>query len=188
MKKQAITLGRIGVLLPIASIIPFLGSLAGLAALALLVISHYYFAKVYEKNDIFNNALTGTLVPVGSNLIGGAMIGVAVVAALLVFAGEDVEFDEIEEITALILQSSMAIAGGVIILAGLIVGFYFLYKALSSLATETGINLFKTAGLLYFIGAIAMVIFIGALVILAAWILHIIAYFSIPTENEKMTP
>ncbi|MDZ7777393.1 MAG: hypothetical protein U5L09_18180 [Bacteroidales bacterium] len=40
MKNQAITLGRVGILLPIAIIIPFLGALAGLGAAILLLISH----------------------------------------------------------------------------------------------------------------------------------------------------
>jgi hypothetical protein len=35
MKKQAVTLGRIGILLPIAGLIPVLGSVAVLAALIL---------------------------------------------------------------------------------------------------------------------------------------------------------
>ncbi|MBS3775681.1 MAG: hypothetical protein KGY70_10865, partial [Bacteroidales bacterium] len=60
MKSQAITLGRIGILLPIAIIIPFLGALAGLASMILLLFSHYYFAKAYEKPEIFKKALTGT--------------------------------------------------------------------------------------------------------------------------------
>lgn len=187
MKRQAITLGRVGILLPIAALIPMVGLLATIAVLVLLVISHYNFSKVYEKPDIFNNALTGTIVHVGSNLIGGIIIAFAVGVTAVSLSLQDPESFNISEITSLIFGSGATIAGAIVMLAGSIVGLYFVFKALTSLAEQTGIKLFKTAGLLYFIGAIAMVaFFIGTLVIFAAWIIHIIAYFSIPYENEPM--
>jgi len=187
MKSQAITLGRVGILLPVAAIIPLIGFLAGLAALVLLLISHYYFSKVYEKPDVFNNALTGTIIYVGANLIGGIIIAIAVGATAVSLSLQDPETLNIPEITSLIFGSGATIAGALIMLAGSIVGFYFVYKALSGLAGQTGVKLFKTAGLLYFIGAIALVLFfVGSLVIFAGWIIHIIAYFSLPYENEPI--
>ncbi|WP_176694095.1 hypothetical protein [Anaerophaga thermohalophila] len=53
MKKQAITLGRIGILLPIAAIIPIINMFVGIAVIVLLLMSHNYFSKVYEKPLIF---------------------------------------------------------------------------------------------------------------------------------------
>ncbi|MFP4621406.1 MAG: DUF996 domain-containing protein [Bacteroidales bacterium] len=187
MKRQAITLGRVGILLPVAAIIPLVGFLAGIAALVLLVISHYYFSKVYEKPVIFNNALTGTIVHVGGNLIGGIVIAIAVGATALSLSFQDTASFEFSEITSLIFGSGLTIAGAVIMLAASIVGLYFIFNSLTALAEQTGIKLFRTAGLLYFIGAIAMVaFFIGALVIFAAWIIHLIAYFSIQPEGETV--
>jgi uncharacterized membrane protein len=187
MKRQAITLGRIGILLPIAALIPMIGFLAGIAVLVLLVLSHYYFSKLYGNTPIFNNALTGTIVHVGANLIGGIIIAVAVGATAVSLSIQDPETFNISEITSLIFGSSLTIAGAIIMLAGSIVGFYFIYKALTALTEQTEVKLFKTAGLLYFIGAIATVAFgIGFLAIFAAWIIHIIAYFSIRTEEEKI--
>lgn len=65
-----------------------------------------------------------------------------------------------------------------------IIGVYFLFKSLTTLAAQSNINLFKTAGLLYFIGIITSIIFIGALVIFVGWILHIVAYFTIQPDKE----
>lgn len=187
MKSQAITLGRVGILLPVAAIIPLIGFLGGLAALVLLLISHYYFSKVYEKPDVFNNSLTGTIIYVGANLIGGIIIAIAVGATAVSLSLQDPETLKIPEITSLIFGSGATIAGALIMLAGSIVGFYFIYKALSVLAGQTDVKLFKTAGLLYFIGSIALVLFfVGSLVIFAGWIIHIIAYFSLPYENEPI--
>ena len=187
MKSQAITLGRVGILLPVAAIIPLIGFLAGLAALVLLLISHYYFSKVYEKPVIFNSALTGTIVQVGANLIGGIVIAIAVSTTAISLSMQDLETFDIPELTSVILGSGVTIVGAIILLAGAIVGLYFIYKALTNLAEQTGVKLFKTAGLLYFIGAIALVLFfVGSLVIFAGWIIHIIAYFSLPYENEPI--
>ncbi|MCF8330916.1 MAG: hypothetical protein K9H84_00535 [Bacteroidales bacterium] len=74
MKRQAITLGRVGILLPIASFIPVLGQLAGIAAQVLLLISHNYFSKIYEEPGIFKNALTGFIVQIAGSLIGGIVL------------------------------------------------------------------------------------------------------------------
>jgi len=187
MKRQAITLGRVGILLPIAIIIPFLGSLAGLAAMILLVLSHYYFSKFYEQPVIFKNALIGTVIQVAGNIIGSIIMVMAVGSALFSFSGDGgVDYTNYQEIASLLFDSGLTIFGTIIILAGLIVGFYFVYRALVSLAEKTGVKLFKTAGLLYFIGAIGIIVFfLGFLVMFAAWIIHVVAYFSIQYENEQ---
>ncbi len=185
MKKQAITLGRVGILLPIASIIPVLGTLAGLASLVLLLLSHYNFSKVYTRPGIFNNALIGFIVQIGGNIIGGAIIAVGVGTAAVSLSGSGMDSMGFQYIKSIIFESGLTISGAILILAGLIVGFYFIFNALKTLAEQSGVKLFRTAGLLYFIGAIGIIVFfLGFLVIIAAWIIHIIAYFSVPTENE----
>lgn len=54
MKRQAIELGQIGILIPIAAFIPFMGVPAYLASYILLLISHSAFAKHYKMPVIFN--------------------------------------------------------------------------------------------------------------------------------------
>ena len=189
MRKQAITLGRIGILLPIAAIIPFLGTLAGLAVMILLLFSHYFFSKIYEKSGIFNNALIGTIIIVATNLIGGIILFIAVGSAMFSLSGGGAESIELQKIQEIIFESGLSIVGVVLMIAGMIVGYYFIFEALKTLARETGIKYFKTAGLLYFIGAIALILFfVGGLVIFVAWIIHIVAYFSIQPEETSAAP
>lgn len=189
MRKQAITLGRIGILLPIAAIIPFLGTLAGLAVMILLLFSHYYFSKIYEKKGIFNNALIGTIITVAANLLGGIILTVAVGSAAFTLSGGEMESFDFQNIREIIFESGLSIFGVIIMIAGLIVGYYFIFNALKTLAQETGIKYFKTAGLLYFIGSIAVILFfVGFLVMFVAWILHIVAYFSIQPEEAASEP
>lgn len=182
MRKQAITLGRVGILLPIAAIIPFLGSLAGLAAIILLLFSHHYFSKFYQKPAIFNKALTGTIVMIAGNVIGAAIFAAALVSS--VGSVESMQDVNIQNMFSRVFDSGLTILGAVVMLAGAIIGFYFLFQGLKILAAESGMNHFRTAGMLYFIGAIASIILIGGLVILVAWVFHIVAYFSIQPESE----
>lgn len=184
MKGQAITLGRIGILLPIAFIIPFLGALAGLAAAILLLFSHYYFTRAYDRPEIFRKALTGTIVVVAGNIIGGIFIAIGVGTAVFTSSETGLNMSNYQEIMGQIFGGGMSIFGLIILLAAAVVGIYFVFKSLQTLAAETNIKLFRTAGLLYLIGVITSIILIGGLVIFAGWILHIIAYFSLRQEQE----
>jgi len=184
MKGQAITLGRIGILLPIAIIIPFLGPLAQIGALVLLLFSHYYFSKAYDKPEIFRKALIGTIIVVAGNVIGGIFIAIGVGTAIFTSAETGLDISNYQEIMGQIFGGGMSIFGLIILLAAGIVGVYFVFKSMQTLAAETGINLFKTAGLLYLIGIITTIIVAGFFVIFAGWILHVIAYFSLRQEQE----
>ncbi len=65
-----------------------------------------------------------------------------------------------------------------------LVAAWFWYKANSLLAERTGVNLFKTGGLLMFVGAVLTVILIGGIVSLIGEILLIVAWFSVPEGSE----
>ena len=184
MKGQAITLGRIGILLPIAVIIPFLGPLAQIGALVLLLFSHYYFSKSYEKPEIFKKALIGTIIVVAGNVIGGIFIAIGVGTAIFTSADTGLNMSNYQEIMGQIFGGGMSIFGLIIMLAAGIVGVYFIFKSLQVLGETTNINLFKTAGLLYLIGIISSIILVGFFVVFAGWILHVIAYFSLRQEQE----
>jgi len=186
MKSQAITLGRIGILLPIAIIIPVLGALAGLATMILLLFSHYYFTKAYEKPEIFRKALTGTIIVVAGNIIGGIFIAIGLGTAIFTSAETGLDLSNYQELMGQIFGSGMSIFGAIIMLAAGIVGIYFVFKSMQTLADQTNIKLFKTAGLLYLIGVITTVIFIGGIIIFVGWILHIIAYFSLQPEKQAV--
>ncbi|MGC9332297.1 MAG: DUF996 domain-containing protein [Bacteroidales bacterium] len=210
MKKQAVNLGRIGILLPIAAIIPYLGNLAGLGALILLLISFHNFSKFYETPAIFNKALVGFILPIAGSIVGGIILAITAVSAVssVTKAGET-SFSNLENLGNMFAQSSVSISvAAIIMLAASIIGLYFLLKSMKMLTEKSGIKHFKTAGSLYFIGmivttiifAVIMVLFfmpsvdispfiaflllIGCVINLIGWIFHIIAYFTIKTDEK----
>jgi uncharacterized membrane protein len=69
----------------------------------------------------------------------------------------------------------------------LILGTLYLRKSYNSIAEHTKVDLFKTTGLVYFIGALTLIVIIGIFIIIVAKILEIVAYFSLP-ENLPASP
>jgi uncharacterized membrane protein len=183
MKGQAITLGRIGILIPIAFIIPFLGIFAGLASAILLLFSHYYFSKAYENTEIFRKALIGTIIMVAGNLIGGIIIAIGLGTVIFSAADTGLNMSNYQELVGQIFGSGLSVFGSIIFLAAGIVGIYFVFKSLQALAEATSVNLFRTAGILYLIGIITSIILVGGIVMFVGWIIHIIAYFSVREEQ-----
>jgi len=77
----------------------------------------------------------------------------------------------------------------------IVLGALYLRKSYTSIAEQTKVDLFKTTGLVYFIGAITLIVLIGAVILVIAKILEIVSFFSLPenlpttTEPPKtMTP
>lgn len=87
-----------------------------------------------------------------------------------------------------IFENGVVIATILLFILSTIVGYYFWYQSLKKLAAKTGVDYFRIAGLLYFIGAITSIILIGGLVIFVAWIFHIVAYFNLRPENFEIQP
>ncbi len=67
-----------------------------------------------------------------------------------------------------------------------LVASWFWYRANALLSEKTGVGLFKTGGLVMFIGALLAVIVIGGLVSLVGEILLIVAWFSVPEGSSQL--
>lgn len=68
-----------------------------------------------------------------------------------------------------------------------ILGAMYLKKSFDGIGNYTKVDMFKTTGLVYLIGAFLMIILIGALVLLIAEILMIVAFFSLPDQKPATT-
>jgi uncharacterized membrane protein len=69
----------------------------------------------------------------------------------------------------------------------LIVSSIFVRDAFDMIATRLNVGTFRTAGTLYFVGALLTIIFIGFLILFVAYIVQVIAFFSIH-EAQPMAP
>ncbi|MCS7143755.1 MAG: DUF996 domain-containing protein [Archaeoglobaceae archaeon] len=66
----------------------------------------------------------------------------------------------------------------------IIISAIFLRKSYISISEKTNVNLFKTTGTVWLIGAILVIAIIGLAVILIAMVLQMVAFFSLPDKIE----
>lgn len=164
----------IGTILLMLSSIPAAGTIVGIVGLILLLLGIKGLSEYYQDNTIYSNAIRGVIFFV-IGLIAAAVVGGSLFMSFS-------------------LVPSIGVGGAFLNVIGLILAIVLLFvfyllaamyfrRAFSSLAQKTGEHLFDTAGLLLFIGAVLTIILIGLALILVAWILATIAFFSIRTSQ-----
>jgi len=161
---DAKTLGGVGAILLLIPGISIVGYI-------LILIATKYVSDELSDKSIFDNMLYAVI---------AGIAGVAA-AAFIIFTGA--------AFSALTFSTS-AIAGLVVGLAiawiALIISSIFIRRSYNTMATRLNVGSFKTAGTLYFIGAILVIILVGLIVLLVADIIQIIAFFGIPESVPGM--
>ncbi len=171
-------LGSIGaILIAIGFSTPFSGyiGILSLVGIILVLVAMKGLAEYYNERGIFQNALYG--------FIFGIIGFIVVIVFVMFFATFSIramwravriptEFTSVTLIVGLIL-------GLVVLVIFLVLQAIFYRKSFNLLAEKSGEKMFNTAGLLMLIGAVLTVIVIGAILLLIAWILAAVAFFSI---------
>jgi uncharacterized membrane protein len=147
--------------------VPLIGvllNLVGLAGFVLWFISLYQLSNMLKKSDIFRKALIGFILQI---------VGLVMAVLFMLTVGEKSGF-----VFGFIIGFIVAYPFNVI-------GSYFYKRAYDILALATAQNLFKTAGLLIFIGAITTILFgLGLLLMFVGYIVLAVAFFTAPNEVE----
>ncbi|HLI46939.1 MAG TPA: DUF996 domain-containing protein [Geobacterales bacterium] len=155
-------LGGIGAIL---LLIPYLD----LVGFILVLIGLKFISDEVKRPSIFNNALYAVILGIiGLGII--AISGFSIIGSLFI------------NIFALLFTAILIAVGAVI----LILGMWFFRRALDETGDTFNQSYFKTAGLLFFIGAILAITIIGFIVtfilFLIAAIFLILAFFSLPDQ------
>ena len=183
---QAKIMGGLGAILSLLTFIPNIGFLVGIVGLVLVFIAVKYIAEETKNHSIFKNYLMNFIL----NIVA---IGAVIVIMIMSFgvAGGMSWFTSLQEQNftdpGAVWSSFGTLIGGCILALFvawilLILGTLYLRKSYNSIAEHTKVDLFKTTGLVYFIGALTLIVVIGAFIIIIAKILEIVSYFSLP-EN-----
>ena len=166
----------------VSSWVPGTGDLLGIAGLAgpiLWLVSLYQLSNMLKKSDIFRKALIGFILQIVGFVISYSLIWEALrevpEAALYSLRG-----DEIGNLLGAII-STMAV---IFAYPFNVISSYFYKRACDILSLATAQNLFKTAGLLIFIGAITTLFVLGLLLIFVGYIVLAAAFFTAPNEVE----
>jgi uncharacterized membrane protein len=182
---EAKVFGGIGALLMlIGTFVPYAGPIISIVGLVLLFIAVKSISDLTKDEEIFSKYLMHFII----NIIA---IVALIVIMLLAFGAaggftwisglENAEINDLESFW----ENFGTIIGGCFL--ALIVSWIlyilaaiYLRKSYNKIAEHTKVDLFKTTGLIYFIGAITTIIIVGLIIIFIARIIEIIAYFSLP--------
>lgn len=180
-------LGFAGAILLVLSIIiglsgfGFLYVVGYIIGVILVLRSLHYLSQVYGERRVFTYSLYGILIYV---------VAVATVLAMAVLILGPLGARWVEEgmrpgevFAAL---SASIIVLGLILWLGLVAGSYLLYRALSLLASHSGVELFKTTGLVYLVGAATIIVAVGALLIVLGHILLAISFYTLKPPEKPL--
>ncbi len=168
-------LGGIGVILMLLGVLPFIGTALWIIGGILLILSIYQISNMIKKPEIFNKFIIGFVLGLSGWIIA-IVFGLMSFMSVAVFSGFMYAWSGI----------GVGIISTMILFYFLFVGATYFYKeAYAMLGLAINHNLFKTAGLTMFIGAITIILFgIGGIVLFVGWILLAIAFFTAPDEVE----
>jgi len=173
-------LGGIGAILLVLMITPYLGSLAGLAGIILILISLNMFSKIFNDPQIFKSALISFILGIIGGFVAFLTVGVTFFSFFTMM--EPHGYYSPHMFSSIGIGTALAF---IIIYILFIISAYYLKSAFCLLSSYTGINLFRTGGLWYFIGTILTIVIVGILINLVAWILIAVAFFTTPEEIKS---
>lgn len=178
--EQARLLGGIGSILAILSILPTAGAVLGIIGFILVLIAVKYISEITGDESIFKNYLIAVIIAiVGLVIVTFAGVASFMTAAPFMAGGPGPGLSG-----GLFGFLSLSMIGILVALWVLtIISAYFIRKSFNTIATALNVKMFGTAALLYFIGAILLIVLVGGIVIFIAEILQIVAFFQIPVEK-----
>ena len=163
---EAKTLGGIGSIL---QIIPFLS----IVGYILTLIAVKYISDEVQDSSIFSDMLLAVLT---------GIVGVAIGAFILFFGA----------LGSVFTGGFSALLGGISFLAivwvVLIISAIFVKRAFDKIATKLNVPTFRTAGTLYFVGALLTIILVGFIILFIGFILQVVAFFSIQDAQTGAQP
>lgn len=187
---EAKTMGGVGSILVLLTAVPQVGWILGIIGFILTLIAIKYISDIVEDSNIFTNMIIAIVLAIVSFIVAG----LAIMGGLLAFFG-------IQGLGGFSMGTPPAINQGNIaglllaVIPGLvafwimmIISAIFIRKSYSEIAVRLDVRMFDTAALLYLIGAITSIIFIGFILLLVAEILLAISFFSINEANYTKKP
>lgn len=172
-------LGGIGAILLVLTITPYLGAIAGMVGIILILISLNMFSKIYNHPQIFRNALISFVLAIIGGFVAMLTVGITFFS-LFTMMGHHYYPSHI--FSSIGIGTAFAF---IIIYLLFIISAYYLKSSFTLLSSYTGVNLYKTGALWYFIGTILFIVAIGILINLVAWILIAVAFFTTPEEVKN---
>jgi uncharacterized membrane protein len=184
---QAKTLGGVGAILALLFWVPaHAGIVLLVAGLVLMLFAVKNIADIVGDQVIFSNMMYSVILAI----IGPIIATVVLLAAAASFFGALSGFTP----GSMTIPSGFFAALGFVVLAGVIlwvcilISTVFVKRSYDTIATKLRVDMFRTTGLLFLIGAATLIVLVGFVILFIAAILQIVAFFSIPEQLPSQSP
>lgn len=186
---EAKIFGGIGAILTLLGFIPWIGPIFNIVGLVLIILAVKYISDVTKDSSIFKNYLINFIcwiIAIGVTIfiIAGSFFAVGGFDFI-----SELENEEITDFESFIDYFGDLIAGVVAALVigwvVLVIGAVYLRRSYNSIADHTHVDIFRTTGTVFFIGALTTIILVGFLILIIGTILEIVSFFSLPEELPK---
>ncbi len=178
-------LGNAKILGGVGAILMLVGGLAtqilSIVGMIMILVAIKYISDEVKDSSIFSNFLLFIVINIIATIaliasVFYAVGGISFFAALS--SGEITDpmafFNSLENVLV------VCILGFIIFYVLNVIAALYLKKSFDSIAKNTKVDMFKTTGLVFFIGAILIILVFGFFIMFIAEILMIIAFFSLP--------
>jgi uncharacterized membrane protein len=163
---SAKTLGGVGsilIFIPFVSVIGYI----------LIIVAVKDISDDLKDKSIFTNVVISAVTGIVGAVAGAFVIFLGVFASGFTFG----------------VSGIAGVIGGLLVTwIALIVSAVFLKRAYDSMGKELGVGTFRTAAILYLVGASLTIVLVGFLVLFIAEILQAVAFFSIPDRPPVQPP
>jgi len=189
----------LGVLAGFTLFIPHVGVYGigvGLAGFILVLLAVREVANATSRAEIFKYYLYALIINVVATVIIVASL-LAFLASVFLIVGikgeipPPVSHPYMTDMSAVYGILAWIILLFITIIVCLILSTYYVKKSYYIIAEEVGVDMFRTTGLLYFLGAILSIVIVGLVILFIAKILEIIAWANLPEKpvrKEKIPP
>jgi uncharacterized membrane protein len=181
----------VGSILVLLTAVPGVGAALGIIGFILILVAIKNISDVVADKSIFNNMILAVVL---------AIAGIA--AGTLVVIGSVLSFIGLNNLTNLgpnfnpstvpvgdwVALVGTIIAGLAVVWVMLLASAIFVRRSYGSIASKLNVGKFRTAGLVYLIGAATTIILVGFLLLFVAQILLAVAFFSIDERVSILAP
>jgi uncharacterized membrane protein len=178
---EAKTLGGIGSILVLLTIVPNVGWVLGIVGFVMTLFAIKYISDAVADRTIFSDMLISIIFTVAATIVGGVVIiGTFLrVLGMGTFVSSTFVISPSVTVGDWIGLAAAVLAGLVVVWGLLVVSSVFLRRSYNLIASKLRIDQFRTGATLYLIGAATAIIGIGFILIFVAEILFAVGFFSI---------
>ncbi len=181
-------LGGVGSILVLLTAVPTVGALFGIAGFIMILLAVRDISQAVNDKQIYSNILIAVVLVIGAVAVGAVTVAGTAYHILSIgsFAGSRFVFPSQVAPATWFGLAAAAVGGLLVVWALLVSSAVFIRRSYNSIATRLNVPMFRTAGLLYLIGAATTIIVIGFPILLIAQILLVVAFFSI--ADQRLAP